>query len=350
MIARPSTTTWRDVLATFPVRDAVPTIRGPRWLATACLAIALLVGFVTPATSAEPGPPVPDAVAHEVAPGVFTLYGDINPPSPENRGFMANSSFILTDAGVIVIDTGSSLRIGEMLLRQIRQKTDKPLLAVLNTHVHGDHWLGNQAMVADTPDVPIYGHPKMLELIAQGVGEQWLAIMMNATQGATAGTDLVPPTRTLDDGDELSIGGLTIKAHHYPKVHSTSDLMFEIPARGVLFLADNANNGRIVRMDDGSFRGSIEALTDIKTRASGAKVLIPGHGQVGGWEIVDDYLGYLGGLREVVTELYGEGLRDFEMKPKVSERLAAYRDWSVFDGELGKHISLVYLEVEEEAF
>lgn len=251
---------------------------------------------------------------------------------------------------MIVIDTGSSLRIGEMLLRQIRKQTDKPLLAVLNTHVHGDHWLGNQAMVADTPDVPIYGHPKMLELIEQGAGEQWLAIMMNATAGATVGTELVPPTRTLDDGDELSVGGLTIKAHHYPNVHSTSDLMFEIPERGVLFLADNANNGRIVRMDDGSFRGSIEALEGIKSRVSGAAVLIPGHGQVGGWEIIDAYLGYLGDLHEAVAELYGEGMSDFEMKPQVSERLAAYRDWSGFDDELGKHISLVYQEVEEASF
>ncbi|NCA70728.1 MAG: MBL fold metallo-hydrolase, partial [Sphingobacteriia bacterium] len=295
MTARTTRTSWSHLMSNPHLLGVLPTARGQRWIANLCLSLALCIGAVTPAMSTEPGPVVPDAVAHEVAPGVFTLYGDVNHPTPENQGFMANSSFILTDAGVIVIDTGSSLRIGEMLLRQIRKQTDKPLLAVLNTHVHGDHWLGNQAMVADTPDVPIYGHPKMLELIEQGAGEQWLAIMMNATAGATVGTELVPPTRTLDDGDELSVGGLTIKAHHYPNVHSTSDLMFEIPERGVLFLADNANNGRIVRMDDGSFRGSIEALEGIKSRVSGAAVLIPGHGQVGGWEIIDAYLGYLGG-------------------------------------------------------
>lgn len=149
----------------------LPIARGPGWIANLGLSLALCIGVVTPAMSAEPGPVVPDAVAHEVAPGVFTLYGDVNHPTPENQGFMANASFILTDEGGVVIDTGSSLRIGEMLLRQIRKQTDKPLLAALNTHVHGDHWLGNQAMVADTPDVPIYGHPKMLELIEQGAGE-----------------------------------------------------------------------------------------------------------------------------------------------------------------------------------
>ncbi|KAA6186020.1 MBL fold metallo-hydrolase [Thiohalocapsa marina] len=327
--------------------DPRPLFHSPTRLLVVLLLCSLAAAT---ATAAERGPAVPDAEAHEIAPGVFTLYGDINPPTPENQGFMANSTFILTDAGVVVIDTGSSVQVGEMLLRQIRARTDKPLLAVLNTHVHGDHWLGNQAMVADTPEVPIYGHPRMLELIAQGVGDQWLDIMMNATNGAVAGTEQVPPTQSLDDGDALTLGGLTIKAHHYPKVHSTTDLMFEIPELGLLFLADNANNGRIVRMDDGSFRGSVEALEDIRTRVPAAEVLIPGHGPVGGWEIIDAYLAYLTGLQTAVAELYDQGLSDFEMKPAVTEQLAAFQDTPGFDIELGKHISLVYLEVEAEAF
>ena len=39
-----------------------------------------------------------------------------------------------------------------------------------------------------------------------------------------------------------------------------------------------------------------------------------------------------------------------EMKPQVAERLAAYKDWYGFDSELGRHISLAYLEVEANAF
>ena len=33
---------------------------------------------------------------------------------------------------------------------------------MLNTHIHGDHWLGNQAVRAAFPDAVIYGHPEML--------------------------------------------------------------------------------------------------------------------------------------------------------------------------------------------
>ena len=79
-------------------------------------------------------------------------------------------------------------------------------------------------------------------------------------------------------------------------------------------------------------------------------MLIPGHGQTGGWEILESYRTYLDGLYKAVFELYDEGLSDFEMKPKVAERLGRFKAWAGFEDELGKHISLAYLEVEANAF
>ena len=308
----------------------------------------LLLLLALPALAAR-GPDLPDYPADQVTPGLYVIHGPVGYPSPENQGFMNNPAFLVTETGVIVVDPGSSVQTGEMVLRQIRKVTDKPLLAVLNTHVHGDHWLGNQAMVAAAPEVPIYAHPKMLEQVARGAGEEWVQRMMSATNGATAGTVPRGPTIALEGGETLSLGGLTFKTHYYPHVHTTTDLMFEVPEFGALFLGDNACNRRIVRMDDGSFRGSIEALNGVQGGVT-ARVLIPGHGLTGGWEIVDNYRGYLSGVYEGVAGLYEEGLSDFEMKPRIAERLSRFKDWPGFEEELGKHISLAYLEVEAGAF
>jgi glyoxylase-like metal-dependent hydrolase (beta-lactamase superfamily II) len=308
----------------------------------------LLLALPLPALAAR-GPEVPDYPADLVAPGLYVIHGPVAYPTPENQGFMNNPAFLVIDTGVIVVDPGSSVQTGEMVLRQVRKVTDKPLLAVLNTHVHGDHWLGNQAMRAMAPEVPIYAHPKMLEQVAQGAGEEWVQRMMSATNGATDGTVPQGPTQALDGGETLSIGGLTFHTHYYPHVHTTTDLMFEIPELGVLFLGDNACNRRIVRMDDGSFAGSIEALDGVKGAAK-AQVLVPGHGRTGGWEIVDDYRAYLSGVYDGVAQLYEDGVSDFDMKPRIAERLARFKDWPGFEEELGKHISLAYLEVEARAF
>jgi len=50
---------------------------------------------------------------------------------------------VLTAKGVVVVDPGSSVQVGEMLLKKIATVTKDPVIAVFNTHIHGDHWLGN---------------------------------------------------------------------------------------------------------------------------------------------------------------------------------------------------------------
>ena len=48
--------------------------------------------------------------------------------------------------GVILVDPGSTYQVGKQVLAEIKKVTTKPVVAVFNTHIHGDHWLGNQAI------------------------------------------------------------------------------------------------------------------------------------------------------------------------------------------------------------
>ncbi len=307
-------------------------------------AVLTLVWGIAGVHAAERGPAVKDYPADKVAPHIYVIHGPTGYPSPENQGFMNNPAFVLTGAGVVVVDPGSSVQTGEMVLHQIKKVTNKPVVAVLNTHVHGDHWLGNHALREAFPQVPIYGHPKMIVAIEQGAGEEWIGRMDRSTNGATRGTVPMGPNHAVKNGDKVSIGGVTFRFHHAGPAHTNNDLMIEVPEEGMLFLADNVNNQRIVRMDDGTFQGNIAAI-DMALKIP-AKVLVPGHGRTGGWEIVHAYRDYLSDLLAAVQEYYDAGIPDFEMKPKVAKRLAKFRDWVGFEEELGKHISLAYLEVE----
>ena len=60
----------------------------------------------------------------------------------------SNSIFLVTDAGVLVIDTREHPRAGAELIAQIRKVTDKPIKWVINSHFHGDHTFGNAAFQA----------------------------------------------------------------------------------------------------------------------------------------------------------------------------------------------------------
>jgi glyoxylase-like metal-dependent hydrolase (beta-lactamase superfamily II) len=284
----------------------------------------------------------------QVAPGVYVIHGPTELPSPSNQGFMNNPAFIVTDRGVVVVDPGSSVQVGEMLLARIEAVTDKPVLAVFNSHIHGDHWLGNQAIRAKYPQVPIYGHERVGPKVLAGAGTQWVELMLRLTENATAGTEVVKPDHPVKDGDEIAVGGLTYTVMNNDKAHTDTDIMLHIKELSVIFLGDNAGHGRILRLEGGSFPGNIEALDN--ALASGATVFIPGHGPSGGSEVATRYRDYLQTLYTTVQQGVEDGLADFEIRPLLLPKLEPWEQWAGFDIELGPHISHAFLEAEAAAF
>lgn len=57
---------------------------------------------------------------------------------------ITNSSFVIGDRGVAVIDTQVNHPLARILIKHIRSVTDKPILYAINTHYHWDHTNGNQ--------------------------------------------------------------------------------------------------------------------------------------------------------------------------------------------------------------
>lgn len=291
---------------------------------------------------------VPDHPARKIAPHTYVIHGPAGLPNPQNKGFMNNPVFVVTDNGVVVIDPGSSLYIGRMVLRQIRKVTDKPVTHVLGTHIHGDHWLGNQAFTDAFPDVILMAHPDMIAQARAGGDSFWIGLMSNLTKGATDGTKAVIPTQALDDTASFKSGGMSFRILAPKKAHSGTDIMIHIVEASVLVTGDNVFHNRIGRMDDGTFRGNINACdVAIKSRA---KIIVPGHGPTGNVKMVKKFKKYLTTVYGTVKDLMDEGLSDFEMKPKVVAKLKAYENWSGFSDEIGKHVSLAMLEAEQAAF
>ncbi len=69
----------------------------------------------------------------QVAPDLWFLYDDLS----------SNAAFLVTDEGVLVIDSRQHPQHGRELIAMIRKVTDKPIRWLVNTHAHGDHYYGN---------------------------------------------------------------------------------------------------------------------------------------------------------------------------------------------------------------
>ncbi|MCG8050273.1 MAG: MBL fold metallo-hydrolase [Candidatus Thiodiazotropha endolucinida] len=315
-------------------------------LISKCLLLIFL--FHSFSALAERGAAIPDYAADEITKGVFVIHGPLGVPSVQNQGFINNPAFIVGEKGVLVIDPGSSVQIGEMVLRQIAKVSDLPVVAVFNTHIHGDHWFANQAFKEAYPEVLIFGHETMRKLVAIGEGKSFMQTLMRMTKGAVEGTVEVPPNRSAAHGEEMILAGVSIRIHYQAKAHSHSDIMLELPRQRVIFLGDNVMSKRLGQMDSATIRGNIEAID--MALATSAVLFVPGHGQTGGREVPLRYREYLSLLKSEVAKYYEEGMSDFEMSEAVSQSLAGFHDWVDFDRNVGRHISLAYLEVEAELF
>lgn len=278
---------------------------------------------------------------------VYVIHGPNEPPSKKNRGFRNNPVLVKTSEGIVIIDPGSSVYTGELVVKKARSLSDKPIIAIFNTHAHGDHWLGNHGIQKHFREVVIYAHPKMKIGIDAGDGEMWIKAINKRTEGMIKGTKVVGPTKTVQQGDRIKLGSVSFRIYHNGKAHSDSDLMIEIVEEKVLIFGDNWRN-KNVGIFMASFSGNLAAL-DIGL-ATKAKYFVPGHGKSGDENSVKSYRDFIVALKKQVKKHFEADLSDFEMKPKVIKALQKYNSWVGFDENIGRLINLAYLEVENESF
>lgn len=285
--------------------------------------------------------------ASKLTENVYVIHGPVAPATPKNQGFRNNPGIVITSKGVVIIDPGSSVHIGNMVVEQVRKLTNKPVVAVFNTHVHGDHWLGNDGIKRAFPKAVIYSHPEMKSLIADGAGEDWIKMLNDRTKGAISGTHAVGPDQTVTQGDIIKIGDTRFRILHPGPAHTDNDIMIHVMEQGVLFTGDIVRNGLIGQVQK-STNGNIEALNmALKTNA---RIFVPGHGKAGTKQIVDKYRILMVSLRDTIKKYYDEGLESHQIKPILIKQLGSYKNWVGFDTSLGYLTSTIYLEIEGEAF
>ena len=298
------------------------------------------------------GPPVKDIPAQQLSAHVWMIFSPDGFPTPENRGMMSNVIFVVTTAGVVVIDSGASLQIGQMAIRMIRQVTDKPVAAVFNSHYHGDHWLGNHAFVkAYGKQLPIYALSSTIEKLKGAEGNLWRGLMERWTNQSTLGTEVVLPNTVVKPGQVIRIGDVSFRMHHYGTAHTPSDLCVEVVEDKLTAVGDIAMGNRIANMDEGSYAGTFKYYNALMA-AAGDQLWVPGHGQ-GAKDLLKTYGELMAGIWEPCLQAVKDGKSEAEARsmvlkdPRVASRAKTMQG---FEGNIGKYISLAYLEAEKDAF
>lgn len=261
---------------------------------------------------------------------------------------VTNPAVIVGDDGVIVVDPGGSLQIGRLVLDRMNAISEKPVVAVLNTHIHGLYWLGNQAVKARFPAADIYAHPRMIERIERGEGDFWVQAITGSYKGDT--THYVKPNVPVQDGETIRIAGVTLKSHHPGHGHTDHDLIIEVPEERAVFLGGIVVEPEVPSQGvpaDADFKGQIGAtryVIDLN-----AEKYIPGRGHPSDISLPQRALRFLESLYDGVEKYYEVGFSDYEVSQKLKEDLSAFQQWYDFTA-LGGVVSQMYLQVEAANF
>ncbi|MBL8841451.1 MAG: MBL fold metallo-hydrolase [Planctomycetes bacterium] len=312
--------------------------------ATLLLAAPLLVGAphlaapaAAPAIAPTAAPAAAPLAVAEVAPGVFFAHAAT---APKFEG--ANSGFVVQDEQVVVIEA-SMPGVARALRQEIAQRTPLPVRVAFDTHDHWDHSFGN-GVHADAGAL-IATSARCAELLASRGAEKFRALAESADAGereqvaATrfAGADLEFERRLV-----VGRGPRRIEFLHLGRGHTRGDAVAWLPEAGVLFTGDLCVNGPFNYLGDADSAHWIVVLEQLM--ALRPKIVCPGHGAVGGPELLARQHRWLVELRAAVAAGIAAG-RDAAAIAAALD-LPWYREWTgVAASTRSENVAVVFDEL-----
>lgn len=205
----------------------------------------------------------------QVAPDLYFFWNDGS----------SNAMFLVTDEGVLVVDTQQHPSDARRLLGLIRKVTDQPVKWVVVTHAHGDHYLGNPVFKAEGATIVSHRDTRgMMQKYYKDEVQRRQAYFKRykLDQGEL---QLVLPEVTFDTRFTIHLGGRAVELFHFGPGQNPGDTLIHFPHARTLFLG-----GPFSRQNwsNYSFTPSVEGWIALlrKAAAFDADVFIGGHGDV----------------------------------------------------------------------
>lgn len=256
-----------------------------------------------------------------VAPGVYVVYGDLKPASYDNDALTVNLGFIATSAGVVVIDSGPSYRVAQMLHRAIQRVSSYPIRYVINTGADPARWLGNGYF--KKLGVPLLAHEEARKLMdARGAGQ--LKAMQALLREKAHGTELALPRGFSSDTEEIRFSDSQLQLSYFGPAQGSGDIAVWLPRQKILFAGAIMQSDALPALSADSHLANwitaYDNLAGLRPRQ-----IVPGRGTLGNLEHMDaDTRAYLTTLRAVVDRAVQQGASETEILSQAGKQLAAF--------------------------
>ena len=280
-----------------------------------------------------------------IVPDVYAVIGDLGAQTYENEGLNNNLGFVVTCHGVLVINTGPSMRVAKALHAAIKNITSQPVKWAVNVNSQNHQWLGNGYF--KSIGTVILAH-KEADRVMRDVGETQIAANKTLLKEKAAGTTLTYPDELVDDKREIRLGNTVVQLLHFGHAHTPGDMVVWLPQQKIIYTGDIVYTERMLGVLTISHSGSWVRVFD-KLAQLDPKTIIPGHGHPTNLERARketrDYLFY---LREEVGKSLDRGDTLQDAVDKIDQ--SGFKHLANFDQLARRNANQVYLEMEKESF
>jgi len=193
----------------------------------------------------------------------------------DNEGFISNAGFVITDAGVVVLDALGTPSLAWALREKIRELTDQPVVKVIVTHYHADHIYGLQVFKEEGAEI-IAPRGVYEYLESQAAADRLEERRFSLDPWVNEQTYLVKPDRLVESAETFTVGGVEFRLTYQGSAHSQGDMVMFVVNDAVLYSGDLIFEGRVPFVGDADTRHWLNTLRSLETGE--LEALVPGHG------------------------------------------------------------------------
>ena len=191
---------------------------------------------------------------------------------------IVNSSIIIGDKGVAIIDTQVNQTMARRLLQAVRTMTDKPILYAINTHYHWDHTNGNT--IFHQAGATVVAREMTKDFMVNRAPRQEAFLR---SRGFTLGDAPFLPQQTFTYETELDLGNQHLHLVHLGKAETDDATAIRIPAEECIVSGDTVMTGSFPIfgqpvMNEGLMANHDWMNTIQELRTYNPKHVLPGHG------------------------------------------------------------------------
>jgi cyclase len=255
----------------------------------------------------------------------------------------SNAGIILTQEGVVLIDSGHNPPDSQAILKAVKQLTSQPIRFLINTEPHGDHTTGHFLF---SPPAIIIAHEGATDSMKKAYNPQRNEKLMADypdMRESFKGFKMITPQIEYRDKMTLNVGERTFELYYLKNVHSEADTAIWLPRERVIFSAAVAGVKRFSNLRPSvQIEDMISAMKMMKSL--NPEIVVPGHGPPGTTKIFDDSIQYYTLLLERVGKMAKEGKSLDSIKKEL--RMPETDDWASKD-RIDTNIESAYRSVKK---